>query len=357
MAVNTLRWNDNISYTRINTLKLSIEEIKKITEFADKLISWDINLTNAALELWNNPLNQTIWKEILKKNPIIWDSLSKISNYLENKILEFKKWFDSKNNPYGNITNQSELMLIWLSAWIAWILISPIFDYNMLSRFTSTSVLWLLWYTYDTHNTWKKVLSKEQRKIDMWIDNEKDHPKYKEFNTWLDLDWNREWYEKNKWLIKLVNWWLYINWDIFYLEDEKSEDSEWIFNIDWNTYFEKESVYDYLKTHWKEIPENWWKYIKMLPWNSNNKIFFLKNVLWLQLWWSYTRNLLTSELHPKPYIKERNNTSDINPARYWWWNIEEWEYLYFSDATKYINTDNTKIWDSLMNLRCIRKYK
>ena len=113
---------------------------------------------------------------------------------------------------------------------------------------------------------------------------DKNHPKALGLKQWLNQNpENQKWYDENLWNnFNLVDDWIMILWDTFELEDEKATDN-WkdIWNDEWNTYFTFDSAQDYAKKIWKTIPVDWSKYTDFLPWNNENKLNFLKNVLGL----------------------------------------------------------------------------
>ncbi len=92
---------------------------------------------------------------------------------------------------------------------------------------------------------------------------------------------NLNWYLKNTENIKLVEDWIEILWDEFYLEDERVPDWEWISNHNWYTYFDFDSAQKHIESNWKKFQIDWNKYTDFLPWNNENKSNFFTKVLWL----------------------------------------------------------------------------
>lgn len=121
---------------------------------------------------------------------------------------------------------------------------------------------------------------------------------------------NKQWYLKNIENIKLVDDWIEILWDVFYLEDEKAPDWEWITNNEWYTYFDFYSARKHAELQWKRVPSNddWRKYKDFLPRSDKNRVNFLTQVLWLSFagtrYWSnnyYYNSTYTHYWSSTPY--------------------------------------------------------
>lgn len=135
--------------------------------------------------------------------------------------------------------------------------------------------------------TWN-VISSVEKVIDS-IENlrQSNHPRAKGLIEWIwDNEVNKNWCIRaieNKELA-LLEGWIMILWDVFDLEDvflPDSELKEWINNDKWITYFDFDSAQLHAKKCWKNIPNDWTKYIDLLPWNEENKVNFLIKTLWL----------------------------------------------------------------------------
>lgn len=125
---------------------------------------------------------------------------------------------------------------------------------------------------------------------DVLQQNSLTHPREQAFVTWLGRNQsNIDWYTGNREQFKLVNDWILILDDEFYLDDEKAEidvhdKDRQVWNHKGNSYFTFDWAQTHALAHSRRIPEDWHKYTKFLPGDDVNKLGFLIDVLWLNLW-------------------------------------------------------------------------
>jgi len=170
----------------------------------------------------------------------------------------------------------------------------------------------------------------EKLKNSIWKPQE--HPRAKALLEWI---WqgteNVDWYVNNVWngsfdLITDSDWehLLKIQWNNWRLEDEKmSEDLErWIWNSDWNTYFDFSAQQ---KLFWDNVPktDDWEQLVAFLPWDNINKSIFLTQVLWLKFAGCCRRlGGKTRYTSPGAYYGCGNSMNFMYPYCFFFWDGE-----------------------------------
>jgi hypothetical protein len=178
------------------------------------------------------------------------------------------------------------------------------------------------------------------------------HPRKNWLLDWIDLNnENKKWYLENIWKkVDLIQDGILLLGDIFELNDEEFLGKwNWILNDSWNTFFSWEASKKHVKSVWKEMVFDWWKYIDFLPWNDKNKIFFLQKVLWLNLlgywnWYIYRERWFI------PIMFKRKWKTWF----YWWLNENNGDanHLVFDKNEIEISNINKNFF---YRLRCLKK--
>lgn len=222
-------------------------------------------------------------------------------------------------------------------------------DWDALESLSSeqrVAVLQSNWVTvYDEAN-------KINEKFNKVLDNNKklewlkilNHPKAKSlYDFVISSEENQNWYLENSDKIKLLEDWIEILWDEFYLEDEIAEEN-WssIWNDNWNTYFSTNSGKNYANSQWKWIPTDWPKYTDFLPWSDINKSKFLTDVLWLK--YAGFRNWNNGRFYHQS--TDAHYLSGKTP------NSEHSYNLHFNDTAILTADPDMKSWAFI--LRCIK---
>ncbi len=193
----------------------------------------------------------------------------------------------------------------------------------------------ILWKTL----RWRIITNK----IIIMLD-EKDY-KYKKLIHFLNLSKvNLIWYIKNSNNIIIYKDYIYLNGIYFYLDDLYIEwNNVDIWNYKWKTYFTYNAAIREINKIGKRLlwKNDWKNLIDFLPGNIENKIIFLKDILWLSFFW----------------FKCRDNWFYCNFGNDWWyWSLDCTEtHAYNLHISKnIINFNDLEFKDIWFLVRCIK---
>lgn len=175
--------------------------------------------------------------------------------------------------------------------------------------------------------------------------SEIEHPLYVDLSQFIShSEVNKKWYNSHVDEIKLIEDWIEIiglQFDLRDLTAEANNIDIWLHNGFYYFTFEKANYHAGLL--WKRLPslQEWKKFIEFLPWDTQNKVLFLRQVMKFPLSW----------------FRCWDNSFFCNfweDAGYWssTWNLTHWYNLLFKN--NYLNPgdfDFKWIW---FLVRCLK---